>query len=441
MSRSPAVLGVALGVLVSLAPGLLPRAAVLQGAATGLLAAGGLLLALACARWLSRVRPAAAWALALALPVGALGLATAHQNRLRATMDLAPLDLAYWLTALGVAALVLALAVVVARLARAGYRRLGAPRAAAAIVLAASLAYVAAPPTAQAWLEGRDNVMEAGVAQPLSPTRAGSPDSLIGWESLGAHGRRFVADPSTPASVRVYAGLASAPSPATRAELAADELARAGGLARRAVILAVPTGSGWIDDAAADGFEERFGGDVATVGIQYARVPSWVGYLFDPGGAAVSAQALYDAVAARIAALAPQDRPALYLYGQSLGALGATAVRETGAAQPICGVVAVGPPPGGASGRAASGTAVVLANATDPVVRWSPKLLVAPAGDGPWLPVVSFLQTSVDVLGALGLPAGVGHVYGQEQALALPTCPTRAGEPAQLAGVVEPSAE
>ncbi|WP_024796635.1 alpha/beta-hydrolase family protein [Tomitella biformata] len=416
--RAPAIVGVSLGVLVSLAPGLLPRAAVLQGAATGLLAAGGLVLGIACARWLSRIRPAVAWALTLPLLVGSLFLATAHQNRVRASMSMPGLDLAYWPTALGIAAAVLTLLVAVARLVRVAHRRLGSPRLAAAIVLAASLTYVVAPPATQAWLESRDRALEPGVAQPLSRIRAGSPDSLIRWDSMGVHGRRFVADTSTPSSVRVYVGLASAPSVAARAELAADELERVGGLARSAVILSVPTGSGWIDGTAAAGFEERFGGDVAIVGIQYARAPSWVGYLFDPDAAAESAQALYDAVAGKLAALDPAVRPPLYLYGQSLGALGATAVRESSASQPICGVLAVGPPPG-----AGPPEVVTLANASDSVARWSPRLLVEPALEGPWLPVVTFLQTSVDVLGALGLEPGNGHVYGEEQALALPTCP------------------
>jgi len=33
----------------------------------------------------------------------------------------------------------------------------------------------------------------------------------------------------------------------------------------------------------------------------------------------------------------------------------------------------------------------------------------------PWLPVVSFVQTSVDLLGAVGAPPGSGHHYGAEQ--------------------------
>lgn len=416
MSRAPAIAGLAAGTLVSLAPGLIPRAAMLQGAATGLCAVIGLALGLLCARWLSKARPAVVWLLSLPLLAGAIWLATAHQNRLRSAAALPGIGLEYWPTALVVAAAVVALCVLTARLLRGLGRRLGTSRTIAAAALVAVLAVVVLPPAAQGWLENRDREVEAAVAQPLSSTRAGGPESLVPWESLGVHGRRFAADVSTPSSVRVYAGLDSAPTPSARADLAARELVRAGGLRRDAVILAVPTGSGWIDDAAATGFESRFGGDVAIVGVQYDRAPSWLGYLLRPDAAAESAQALHDAVAARIAALPPEDRPALYLYGQSLGAVGASAVRG---GEELCGVIAVGPP----AGATARPDSVVLANATDPVARWSPKLLVGPTGDGTWLPVVSFVQTSVDVLGALDLPAGDGHVYGAEQADALPTCP------------------
>jgi uncharacterized membrane protein len=67
----------------------------------------------------------------------------------------------------------------------------------------------------------------------------------------------------------------------------------------------------------------------------------------------------------------------------------------------------------------------VLAQPTDPAVIWAPRLLVVPPDrptPSPWLPVVSFLQTSVDLLGAVGAPAGVGHHYGAEQREGWPAC-------------------
>ncbi|WP_407829790.1 alpha/beta-hydrolase family protein, partial [Staphylococcus aureus] len=78
----------------------------------------------------------------------------------------------------------------------------------------------------------------------------------------------------------VYAGLDSAPDTASRAALAVSELDRVGGFARNSVVVAVPTGSGWIDTHAVDGIEQRFGGDVAIVGQQYSDAPSWATFLF-----------------------------------------------------------------------------------------------------------------------------------------------------------------
>ncbi len=45
--------------------------------------------------------------------------------------------------------------------------------------------------------------------------------------------------------------------------------------------------------------------------------------------------------------------------------------------------------------------------------------------DGPipqWIPGVTFLQTTVDMLGSLGVPTGHGHRYGTDQGTALRTC-------------------
>ena len=101
------------------------------------------------------------------------------------------------------------------------------------------------------------------------------------------------------------------------------------------------------------------------------------------------------------------------LYGQSLGALaGAQAwARHPERAE---GAFWVGPP----ADTPRDPPAVTLAHPTDPAAVWSPWLLVTPPERPvarPWLPVVSFVQTSVDLLGAVGAPAGSGHHYGAEQ--------------------------
>ncbi|WP_413617138.1 alpha/beta-hydrolase family protein [Gordonia rubripertincta] len=126
------------------------------------------------------------------------------------------------------------------------------------------------------------------------------------------------------------------------------------------------------------------------------------------------------------------------LYGQSLGAIGADAARiwlEDNHPDLLAETVLTAPPAGTVAEVSAT-PRVVVANRSDPVVRWSLSSLWRPPSEPaeivlggrqvpqvPWLPVVSFLQTSVDLLAALDGPTGVGHRYGVEQARAVSDVP------------------
>ncbi|MGB6277216.1 MAG: alpha/beta-hydrolase family protein, partial [Rhodococcus sp. (in: high G+C Gram-positive bacteria)] len=93
----------------------------------------------------------------------------------------------------------------------------------------------------------------------------------------------------------------------------------------------------------------------------------------------------------------------------------------------ICGAVWAGPP----AGAVDTDGATVLANSSDPVVRWSADLLWSPPNtsttrpDAPspmWLPLVSFVQTSIDLAAALDVDPGHGHRYGTDQGTSMPRC-------------------
>ncbi|MFI1459364.1 alpha/beta-hydrolase family protein [Nocardia carnea] len=351
--------------------------------------------------------------------------AASWQNTLRDAMGVARIGPEYW-AFWAVGSLVLTI-VLVAAGSGAGrlLRRIGWSRGVAmAVVAALPVAFFGIPGIAAASGGGA----ESGLVQPAATTRSGSAESLVSWDSLGREGQRFVTN-GPAGAVRVYVGLRSAPDPASRAELAVRELDRAGGFDRAHLVIAVPTGSGWVDARALRGFGDRFGADFAVTALQYSHLPSWATFVLGRDSAAASARALFTAIEQHAATL--PDPPRLHLYGQSLGALGGSAVFAGAAEQNrrVCSVLWSGMPGGG--GREAGARTAVLANTSDPVVHWSPDLLWRPPNlsgarrDAPapgWLPVVSFVQTTADLLGALSAPPGHGHRYDTDQGTALPGC-------------------
>ncbi|MFC9514465.1 alpha/beta-hydrolase family protein [Nocardiaceae bacterium NPDC056970] len=420
------------GAVASLAPSLLPRGPVVQGVLTGVLVALGWGVATVARRLWSGTRAPHRDARVVALVLGCAALAwsvaTANhwQNAVRAAMSAPAIGAGHWAEVTfwaGATGLVL---FGIARGTRGVARRLGLLRGVAlTIVVGTVLIAAAAPATADAAAQHFRSA-SARIDPTLGP---GDPHSLVPWSTLGAEGRRFVAGTSDPRSVRTYVGLDSAADVSARARLAAAELDRAGGLRRSHVVVAVPTGSGWIDGEAARGLERRFAGDVAIVGQQYSYAPSWATFVFGRADAEESARALFAAVSERIGQLPAAERPALHVYGQSLGSIGGSAIFDSDADQRTraCSVVWAGPP----AGAVRTDGATVLANSSDPVVWWSPALLAHAPDlsdariDAPvpqWIPVVSFVQTGVDLLFALNAPSGHGHRYGDDQGTLMRDC-------------------
>jgi uncharacterized membrane protein len=280
-------------------------------------------------------------------------------------------------------------------------------------------------------------------------------------------------------------GLRSAAGDLGRARLAVDELERTGAFTRAVLCVVVPTGTGWVDEPTVHALEEQAGGDTALVSVQYSALPSWLSFLTAPDRARTAATTLFTEVHRRWAQLPAGSRPRLLIYGNSLGALAAQAPFGdlTGLLGQADGALFAGPPNesalwrGAVAGRDpgtteaaprlaaepavrfARGTAdlgcgataprvLFLQHPTDPVVYWSPRLLVQrpdwlreprAAGVLPavrWLPLVTFWQLSADMLAALNVPAGYGHRYGAEapQAWALLT-----GSPAGCARITPTS--
>jgi len=176
-----------------------------------------------------------------------------------------------------------------------------------------------------------DAMMEPEIAPPARFSSTGGDLSLVSWKDLGRQGRSFVASGPTaeelgeffgrptPTPIRVYVGLNSAPTANQRAELALRELIRLGGFDRSVLVLATPTGTGWIDPGALDTVEYLHRGDIATVAAQYSYLNSPLALLTEADYGVEMAQTLFAKVYNHWSSLPREARPRLFLHGLSLG--------------------------------------------------------------------------------------------------------------------------
>lgn len=177
-----------------------------------------------------------------------------------------------------------------------------------------------------------DGLIPPDIAPPVSAFASGGPGSPLDWQEMGRWGRSFVSTGPDAAAIaaywgapalqpiRVYVGLNAAETPEARAQLAFEELQRLGGFDRSVLVMAMPTGSGWLDPGGVDSLDYITRGDVATVAVQYSYLPSPVSVVVDPTQGVDEAQALFDIVYRHWVTLPRADRPRLYLHGLSLGA-------------------------------------------------------------------------------------------------------------------------
>ena len=492
---------------LSFTPSLLPRGGVVQGLVWGITAAIGYGLGVLFA-WIWRAfadreprRPRRrSWLVflisAAVLVVVSFGIGQYWQYQIRKLMGVTDYSIPLVIASPFVAAAVFCLLLLIGRGLRGLYRwaaqllsRWIGRRAARATgwILVAGLAYLA---VTGLLLQGFVNVMNSaysvrdtktaeGIHQPATGLRSGGPGSVIPWDTLGWQGRNFIGKgPSAteigkftgqPARepIRVYSGLASAPDAEARAALAGRDLQRAGGFGRKNLLVVTTTGSGWVDPALVDSFEYLSGGDSATVAIQYSYLPSWISYLVDQSKAREAGRALFDAVYGAWTQLPADQRPRLYVAGESLGSFGGETAfsGEYSMANLTGGVLFAGPPnfntlfreftdhrdPGSPevqpiyqdgrivrfaddatkaippSGQPWDGTRVLyMMHPSDPIVWWSPHLIFSepdwisehPGQDVLetmfWMPFVTFWQVTADLPFATGVPAGHGHKYTSE---------------------------
>jgi uncharacterized membrane protein len=320
-----------------------------------------------------------------------------------------------------------------------------------------------------------DELFEEDSPRPQTPLKTGSPASLIAWDELGRRGRAMIAASPDQAQIeagtgagaqeplRVYVGLNSAPNPATRARLALDELKRIDAFSRGTLVIATPTGTGWVDPAGQQALEYLLQGDVATVSVQYSYLASWIALMTDPEYGVETARAVFFEIYGHWRTLPADARPDLYLNGLSLGALNSDVSHDLHqiVTDPFQGALWVGPPfnsptwgdvtrnrnpaspawlpsyRDGSAVRFMNQTGLTsdieeswgdfrllyLQHASDAVVFFDPRAtwrrpawMAPPRGPDVapgfwWLPVVTVLQLSVDIMTATKPPRGHGHSY------------------------------
>jgi uncharacterized membrane protein len=488
-------------------PSLLPRSALLQGVVCGISAAIGYGVGVAGA-WTWRAfadrdprppRPGAWRVFAISAAAAlllALGLGQWWQAQLRDLMG-APTPNPLLLVLLPLAALGLFTGLVaLSRWLRGAYHRVAGrlqrwmgPRAARALgwvavvlgtwLVASGLLLDGLAGLADRGFSVRNTATAEGVEQPTSGLRSGGPGSLVSWDSLGRQGRTITGTGPSAAAIaewsgseatepiRAYAGTLSATDVEARAELAVEDLERAGGFDRANLLVATTTGSGWLDSGAIDSFEYLTGGDSAVVTMQYSYLPSWLSYLVDQKKAREAGRQLFDAVYDRWSKLPQAERPRLFVFGLSLGSFGGETAfsGEYDLRNRTAGSLFAGPPNfntlyreftdgrdpgtlevepvyrGGRTVRFTNeveagvapasvpweGTRVLyLQHPSDPIVWWSPRLiwdrpdwLGEPHGRDVldtmvWIPLVTFWQVTADLPLSTGVPDGHGHNYHRE---------------------------
>lgn len=357
--------GLLLGTLFfafSLTPSLLPRPFVVQGVISGLSFTAGYALGFA-GHWIwsylelphprpriERMIKLAATAICILIAAIFLWRASEWQNSVRALMEMEELGGVRTFSIALIALLVFAVALLVARLFRRTFVFLShrlqgfVPRrvsnvvgvmAAVALFWAVidGVVFTLALRAADNSYQQLDVLMQDDVERPDDPQKTGGPESLVTWEDLGGRGRRFVTSGPTAQDlsafhgeqtlepIRVYVGLNAAETPEERARLALEELKRVDAFERSVLLLATPTGRGWVDPAAQDPVEYIHRGDIATVAAQYSYLPSPLSLMVEGDYGVETARALFEAVYGYWTELPEDDRPDLYLHGLSLGAL------------------------------------------------------------------------------------------------------------------------
>lgn len=298
---------------------------------------------------------------------------------------------------------------------------------------------------------------------PTSAFVSGGPGSHVDYQHMGREGARFVSATQTAEDIkkisgkkakaepiRVFVGVENADTIEQRVALAMAELHRTGAFDREILLVQAPAGTGFANATPVDVLELLSGGDCATVVVGYGLLPSFLSMGKVPFAGETQRQ-LLEAISAELSTR--EQRPRVFLYGESLGAKVQQWAIPGGSPDLdknfVDAVLYVGTPGGTASdgfhGAVAHESFTVdrpeqipdpapqtrvwfLEHDGDPVVRFRPDLIWSrpfwldqePRGRNvpeamEWTPLVTWMQVLVDTLFATNVKPGdfqsLGHDY------------------------------
>ena len=324
-------------------------------------------------------------------------------------------------------------------------------------------------------IEGREKKTEPALdVPPLATEVSGGPGSLVDFETMSRMGRRFVWTIRRPDEiervvggpvehpVRVYVGLDTEPTEEERVRLALDELERAGGLDKSWLMVASPTGTGYVNYAAAGALEFLSKGNCATLAMQYSQRPSPLSLDRVAEGRS-QFSLLVERLSERLRRLPADARPKVVIFGESLGAWTSqdafidkgtdgleaagidyaiwigTPMRSRWKDQVLAGGVSVDPSMVGVFDRIEDLEAldpelrqrlhyVMITHTNDGVALFGPEILVKapdwlgepetrprkiPKGQR-WIPITSFVQTLIDTKNAARVIPGQFEAEGHD---------------------------
>ena len=323
-----------------------------------------------------------------------------------------------------------------------------------------------------------------GRSQPWEPERSGSPWSYEQWHAVGAQGRALLSDgprarniakvtgdAEATEPIRVYAGLQPGRSMAEAADLVVRELHRTGAFRRDYLVVFTTTGTGWVQEWSLCALEFLARGNCAVAAMQYSKLQSFQAFVANQNAPIAAGRALFERVYAEWSKLPPDNRPKLFVAGESLGSFGGQGAFANAADMlaSVDGAMWTGTPQnariwaeltnarepgtpviqptvdGGRHVRFVTRPADLWADAageaygqwqfprvvfaqhpSDPIIWWDEKLwrkrpqwLREPLGRDVlptmrWFPFVTSWQVAVDALTSVNMPGGFGHNYHEE---------------------------